>query len=45
MAEIKKVNDAVSVSINKLVEGSHLFKVTGHSLLLIKARNSYKMHI
>ncbi|KAF3339205.1 BTB/POZ and MATH domain-containing protein 2-like isoform X2 [Carex littledalei] len=31
---MRKIKDIASVSINELVEGSHLFKVTGHSLLL-----------
>ncbi|XP_078151112.1 BTB/POZ and MATH domain-containing protein 2-like [Carex rostrata] len=43
MAEIKKTNEAVSVSINKWEEGSHLFKITSHSLLLLNTHIcSYK---
>ncbi|KAF3322839.1 BTB/POZ and MATH domain-containing protein 2-like protein [Carex littledalei] len=34
MEDIRKRKETVSVSINELVEGSHLFKVTSYSLLL-----------
>lgn len=36
MAEKRNKREADSVSINKLVEGSHVLKVTGHSSLMIR---------